>query len=57
MDYSRRMVLWMIVREGKRGPCWLIDKPDEAVTGELVGAGRKREAIFRSLDAVRCVLV
>ena len=36
---------------------WFIDKAVGAVMKGLVETGTKREEIFRSLDAVLCVLV
>ena len=50
MDYSRRMVLWMRLRVGDRCSGWFLDKAVDAVMSALMGTGRKREEIFRSLD-------
>jgi hypothetical protein len=36
---------------------WFIDKAVGGVMRAFIVAGRRREAIFRSLDAVLCVLV
>ena len=52
MDYSIRIVLWMIVSVGDIGWCWFRDKAIEGVMRALVETGTKKEAIFRSLDAV-----
>jgi len=49
----RRMVLWMIVRVGDIGSYWFRDKAIEIVMRGLVETGTEKEAIFRSLDAVR----
>ena len=50
-------MLWMRLSVGDIFARWFRDKAIGAVMKGLVEKGTKREAIFRSLDAVLCVLV